>query len=325
MLVSEGTTQLTVPLEDRNHTYSVATLVPTVPGDGFGLVDPQTGNTTLGVRIPGTQNLIAKVEQIAGQWHLVVQGTARAEGGGTYEVPLVVSETNTDRALMVLVVHVVPSTGDRYRGGLSSNVDPLGLRHRHAAGDVPRGARREGHVAGVRGRHVRQPAAPRLRAAAEGEVRGLAEFVQPDGSPRPFPYAELFPGGMPSGSYEAKAWLTGTDAEQVDPAPLWATFLLNDDVIYGDPAVVLGRVSLSGQPVVGYRLRTRIEDVYPGGVDVTFRWLRDGNRIAGEAGSTYRLTRADLGHRIKVVVTATRSGWVRDTRASQATSRVRRG
>ena len=324
VLVNEGTTQLTLPMEDRNHAYSVATLVPTVPGDGFGLVDPQTGGTRAFLPIPGTHNLIAKVEQIAGAWHVVVQGTLVPDEVGSHQIPLVVAQTNTDRALLVLVVHVVASTGERYRGGLSSNVDPLDL----ATAELPQmfpavlGGRSTwpaytgGMCVSLQHRDFGLP--PRQRCGS------LGDFFEPDGSARLFPYAELFPGGMSSGSYEAKAWLTGVDAEQVDRAPLWTRFFLTEDVLYGDPEIDLGRVSLAGSAVVGSRLRTRIQDVYPGGVDVTFRWLRDDRRIRGATDSTYRLTRADAGHRVKVVVTGTRSGWVKDTRASQPTSRVRR-
>ncbi|MFE7506812.1 family 43 glycosylhydrolase [Promicromonospora sp. NPDC057488] len=59
--------------------------------------------------------------------------------------------------------------------------------------------------------------------------------------------------------------------------------------------------------------------------DVTFgyQWLRDGAPVAGAVGRTYRLTAADVGHRMSVQVTATRAGALPGTAVSERGARIK--
>lgn len=52
------------------------------------------------------------------------------------------------------------------------------------------------------------------------------------------------------------------------------------------------------------------------------QWLRDGRPIAGATGSTYRLTKADRGHRVQLRVTATRTGYTTKVVLTSAGRRV---
>lgn len=54
----------------------------------------------------------------------------------------------------------------------------------------------------------------------------------------------------------------------------------------------------------------------------TYQWLRDGAAVAGAEGRTYRLTAADVGHRITVRVTATTPGALPGVAVSDATRKV---
>jgi hypothetical protein len=49
----------------------------------------------------------------------------------------------------------------------------------------------------------------------------------------------------------------------------------------------------------------------PGGVSLSYEWLRNGQSIAGATASTYRLTAADVGQRVTVRVYATKPGYVK--------------
>ncbi|MFI2485449.1 family 43 glycosylhydrolase [Promicromonospora kroppenstedtii] len=59
--------------------------------------------------------------------------------------------------------------------------------------------------------------------------------------------------------------------------------------------------------------------------DVTFgyRWLRDGAPVAGAEERTYRLTAADVGHRMSVEVTATRAGALPGVAVSDRGARIK--
>lgn len=54
----------------------------------------------------------------------------------------------------------------------------------------------------------------------------------------------------------------------------------------------------------------------------TYQWLRDGVAVAGAEGRTYRLTAADVGHRLTVRVTATTPGALPGVAVSDATRKV---
>jgi hypothetical protein len=66
--------------------------------------------------------------------------------------------------------------------------------------------------------------------------------------------------------------------------------------------------SVSGTRKAGHRLTGKAGTWTPT-ASLARQWLRDGQPIAGAAGSTYRLTRADRGHRVQLRVTAARTGY----------------
>lgn len=86
---------------------------------------------------------------------------------------------------------------------------------------------------------------------------------------------------------------------------------------------------VTGTPRIGQRWRTTTGVWDVAGVSTTVQWTRDGAPIPGATATSYVLTRADLGARIGVLVTATKPGHatgtaqvVRPQRVAKATSRV---
>ncbi len=75
-----------------------------------------------------------------------------------------------------------------------------------------------------------------------------------------------------------------------------------------------GPVDLRGRPVPGHRLRPSLraaqleQGFSPAAAHVSYTWLRDGHRVRGATGATYRITRKDRHHRLAVRVTGTRPG-----------------
>jgi surface antigen len=90
-------------------------------------------------------------------------------------------------------------------------------------------------------------------------------------------------------------------------------------------AVVAGRFTTSPRPVltgtarVGSLLRARTAAWSPDAV-LTYQWYRNGKAISGATGTSHRLTSADRGKRIHVVVTGTRDGYVTTRLASERTT-----
>ncbi|MDR1825176.1 MAG: hypothetical protein LBR27_07595 [Bifidobacteriaceae bacterium] len=73
-------------------------------------------------------------------------------------------------------------------------------------------------------------------------------------------------------------------------------------------------VSVAGSPRVGQELKAVV--VYtPALADVSFQWLRDGNRIDEATGGTYTVSAADVGHQIGVEATVTSEGSVEEATA----------
>jgi len=66
--------------------------------------------------------------------------------------------------------------------------------------------------------------------------------------------------------------------------------------------------SVSGTRKAGHRL-TGKSGTWTPTASLSRQWLRDGTPIAGATGSTYRLTKADRGHRVQLQVKAVRTGY----------------
>ncbi|WP_028642254.1 hypothetical protein [Nocardioides sp. URHA0020] len=77
------------------------------------------------------------------------------------------------------------------------------------------------------------------------------------------------------------------------------------------------RPVVSGTARLGKVLTSSAGRWSPRSVRVTYRWLRNGKAIKGADGRRHRVTRADRGRRIQVVVTARKSGWKRDSATSR--------
>jgi hypothetical protein len=67
---------------------------------------------------------------------------------------------------------------------------------------------------------------------------------------------------------------------------------------------------LAGQVRVGHRLRVRAPRVDPAPAATTYQWRRDGKALRKATGASYRPGRKDRGHRLSVLVTLTRPGFV---------------
>jgi hypothetical protein len=324
-VLDQGAVQVEMPLAfpTEHQDYTVARLVPTAGGQQtFNLLDPVTGNTTGAIELPGTDGLFASVFEDAGSWYLRVSGIPEPEDLGSYAVPLVVGQTNSTRTMVPLALHVVPSTGDRFRGALLTDLDPddFGVLTPPLLEPAVLGGKiGEPRYAGEM--------CVSLHARSFGptpvvQCRDVADFLRKDGVARPFPYAELFPKGLRQGSYRAEAWLN-TPGDAVDTDPLGVSFILEQDAAYPPPKVKLGAVSVGGTPEVGRILRARWASLYPSDATLRYQWLRDGTRIALATARSYVIKRADKGHRLSVTVIATKQDWTRDRETSKRTGVVR--
>lgn len=319
-----GTVQVDMPLADEVQDYVVAKLIPSAGGgQEFGLVDPETGNTTANIELPGSDGLYASVFTDGSDTYLEVWGTPNIQNLGTYEAPVLVFQTNGTRSLVRVVVNVTPSTGDRFRGGLQSDIDP----NDNAVVELPR------MQPSVLGGRVGLPAyrgsmclSLQLRdfgAPPEVQCRNVSDYVRADGRSVAFPFAQLFPGGMPAGSYEAAAWLKTPD-DSVDTEPLYTRFFLTQAASYPRPTVELRGLNVQGQPRVGETLKAEVGTPFPRDADLSYQWLRDGDPIRGATGARYRVVRADIDDRLAVRVTATHPGWLKEVKTSPGTGRVAR-
>jgi hypothetical protein len=88
--------------------------------------------------------------------------------------------------------------------------------------------------------------------------------------------------------------------------------------------IVVGSApTVRGRAVVGHTLTGSAGDVRTPGVTVAWQWLRDGAPIAGETASSFALHRADIGHRIAVQVTLSRTDFQTRRETSAPTGPVR--
>lgn len=118
---------------------------------------------------------------------------------------------------------------------------------------------------------------------------------------------------------EISVVLTGTREGYADGEVVSATRLVRP----GARPVALRRPFVVGQRVLG-----RVLEVRPGrwdasGLRFSYQWLRDGEVVRGATGQRLRVRPAHVGHRLRVVVTASRPGHL-DGRAVTKVVRVRR-
>ncbi|MET4077442.1 hypothetical protein [Janibacter sp. UYMM211] len=92
----------------------------------------------------------------------------------------------------------------------------------------------------------------------------------------------------------------------------------------GIPIYATTRPSVAGNPRVGRTLEARVGRWTPSPTSYAYRWYRDGRAISGATGKTYRVTSSDAGRRLKVVVTARRSGYSTGSTSTYSTAAVTR-
>ncbi|KAA1418398.1 carboxypeptidase regulatory-like domain-containing protein [Mumia zhuanghuii] len=89
--------------------------------------------------------------------------------------------------------------------------------------------------------------------------------------------------------------------------------------------VLTARVpKISGKAAQGKKLRAHTRSWGPGKVTLRFRWYRNGKPIPHATHKTYRLTKKDVGKRIRVKVTGKRGSYATSSRSSRKTAKVRR-
>ncbi|AWF99731.1 hypothetical protein BEH61_14590 [Clavibacter michiganensis subsp. insidiosus] len=79
---------------------------------------------------------------------------------------------------------------------------------------------------------------------------------------------------------------------------------------------------ITGTAVVGASLAVDIGDWTPSPDAIAYRWWADGVTVTGETGPRYVVRSADLGKKITVTITASRSGYATLSKSSAATARV---
>ncbi|GAA1801588.1 hypothetical protein [Nesterenkonia flava] len=81
---------------------------------------------------------------------------------------------------------------------------------------------------------------------------------------------------------------------------------------------------ITGSTKVGSTLKAQTGSWRPSDAKLSYQWLRDGKVIKKATRSSYTLTRSDVGKRISVRVTATKSGYKDAAKTSRAVSRIAR-
>ncbi len=330
VVVTEENTQVTFPLDQSagNQDYKVADLVPSPGGgQGFALVDPASSPETTTASIVIDDIITNGVIQVAqdpgsGEWALYVQGAPNLTEVGTTEVPIRVRQTNGTQQLLNVAINVAPTTNDRFRAAIRSNLDPgdtgtatLPKLYPMVLGGRATGPAYKGRLCvSLQHRDFGKPA--RVRCGP------LKDFRNTKGVPRNLPYAKLFPSGMKPGSYWADAWLA-TPGARVDTSRLGAGFFLQAAASYPRPKVGLGKVTLKGKVAVGGTLKVGKLSTDPTGATLTYQWLRNGKKITGAQASSYKVKGKDRNDRISVRVVAKYPQWRATTKVSAKTRPVR--
>lgn len=84
------------------------------------------------------------------------------------------------------------------------------------------------------------------------------------------------------------------------------------------------RPVLTGTTRVGKSLKATVKAWGPGSVKLSWQWRRDGQVVKGRTGTTYRLTKADAGHKITVRVTGKKASYATASQTSKPTAKIRR-
>lgn len=90
-----------------------------------------------------------------------------------------------------------------------------------------------------------------------------------------------------------------------------------------EPMVNTVLPSISGTVVVGQTLTASPGTWVPAGASFTYQWASNGAAIAGATGSTFVVTQGQVGRRITVTVTASKTGYAPASATSAATVNVK--
>jgi hypothetical protein len=155
--------------------------------------------------------------------------------------------------------------------------------------------------------------------AGDAKVGSVLTADEGTWSPAPTSYAyQWFSEGAPIAGAIAKTYTPAATLEGKRlTVRVTAKFAgLQDGVATSAPTAPLAAPAItvtvgprvSGSPGLGRTLIASPGTFAPSDVTVSYRWLRNGNPIAGADGTSYRITPADLGKRISVRVEYKRTG-----------------
>jgi hypothetical protein len=80
---------------------------------------------------------------------------------------------------------------------------------------------------------------------------------------------------------------------------------------------------ITGSPLVGAKLTASVGSWSPKPSGYAYQWYLNGNKIKGATGKTYTVKKGDLGKRITVAVTASRTNYVSVTKTSNSVKVVK--
>jgi hypothetical protein len=109
----------------------------------------------------------------------------------------------------------------------------------------------------------------------------------------------------------SKAGYVGADDET---ATLTSTSSATKKVVKG--TITTHAVIVTGDRNVNATLNADASGWAPEGVELTYKWLRDGKAITGATSSVYQQQAADKGHKIDVKVTGTLEGYTTATKTT---------
>lgn len=81
---------------------------------------------------------------------------------------------------------------------------------------------------------------------------------------------------------------------------------------------------ITGKAKVGRTLKVKTDSWKPSGVKLVYQWYRVSSPITGASKSSYKLTAADQGKKIKVKVTGAKNGYTTASKISKATDKVKK-
>ena len=115
-----------------------------------------------------------------------------------------------------------------------------------------------------------------------------------------------------TGAYWINPVLAPTDA-------LWSVDMVALKTFTTAPAP-----KISGTAKVGKTLKAEAGTWKPSGAKLSYQWYRGSAKISGATKSSYELTSKDRGKKIKVKVTATKSGYLSAGKTSKSTATVKK-